>query len=168
MNIFGSQGVFIVAYWIYLLTGHLILICVPRNTVAAPPILSVTLVFFGSCWMYVVLLAAIEGCSSSGAHGFVLHAFWCGGFMLGHSSSRRSTLCSWAIICLHSTFRSLMPPPHALICDIFDFISFFLSNKLFSRYFLVFVIFYSLSDGIKALEFESNTCLNQKYFRILN
>lgn len=98
----------------YLLTGHLILICVPRNTVAAPPIFSVTLVFFGSCWMYVVLLAAMAGYCSSGAHGFVLHAFCVSGFLPGHSSSRRSTLCSWAMICLHSARRSLNPPPQDL------------------------------------------------------
>lgn len=97
-----------------LLTGHLILIWVPRKTVAAPPIFSVTFVFCGSCWMYVVLLDAIGGRWSSGAHGFVLHSLVAAGFMLGHNSSRRSTLCSWAMICLHSTFRCLIPPPHGL------------------------------------------------------
>lgn len=119
----------------YLLTGHLILTWVPKKTVAAPPILRVTfrytftqsdwfynftavmfltLFFFGSCWMYVVLLAAMGGLWSSGSHGFALHGFFSWGLMLGQSSGRLSTLCSWAIICLHSTRRSFTPVPQCL------------------------------------------------------
>lgn len=78
-----------------------------------------TLFFFGSCWMYVELLDAIGGLWSSGAHGFALHGFFSGGLILGHNSGRLSTLCSWAIICLHSTRRSFTPLPHCLKRNIF-------------------------------------------------
>lgn len=129
------------AEFLYLLIGHLILICVPRKTVAAPPIFNVTFVFLGSCCMYVVLLDAINGCWSSGSHGFVLHGFWLAGLMLGQSSSRRSTLCSCAIICLHSTLRSFIPPPQDLKIvngvpiDVFDCFVLFSSEKWLLRAF---------------------------------
>uniref|UniRef100_A0A1A9W5G7 Uncharacterized protein n=1 Tax=Glossina brevipalpis TaxID=37001 RepID=A0A1A9W5G7_9MUSC len=46
---------------------------------------------------------------SSGGQGFTLHGFLSDGLALGHIDSGRSILCSWAMICLHSTLRSLIP-----------------------------------------------------------